>query len=75
MSIEISLPINSKSSNHDPISKKITTLPSTNMTDPADSYKRRVAHEETVKVGNNRYSTPVILEFAAVTKEKTINIA
>ena len=45
------------------------------MIDPSDAYDRRVAHAETIKVVNNRYSTPVTLKFAAVTKERTINIA
>ena len=45
------------------------------MTDPSDIYDHRVAHIETIKVVNNRYSTPVTLKFAAVTKERTVNIA
>ena len=45
------------------------------MTDPSATYDRRVAHVETIKVVNNRYSTPVTLKFAAVTKERTVNIA
>ena len=44
------------------------------MTDPSDTYDRRVAHAETIKVVNNRYSTPVTLKFTAVTKERTVNI-
>ena len=45
------------------------------MIDPSDAYDRRVAHAETIKVVNNRYSIPVTLKFAAVTKERTVNIA
>ena len=45
------------------------------MIDPSDAYDHRVAHAETIKVVNNRYSTPVTLKFAAVTKESTVNIA
>lgn len=45
------------------------------MTNPIESYHHRVAHVETTKIVNNRYSTPVTLKFAAVTKEKTISIA
>ena len=45
------------------------------MTDPSAAYDHRVAHAETIKVVNNRYSTPVTLKFSAVIKERTINIA
>ena len=45
------------------------------MTDTSAAYDHRVAHAETIKVVNNRYSTPVTLKFDAVTKERTINIA
>ena len=45
------------------------------MTDLSAAYDRRVAHTETIIVVNNRYSTPVTLKFAAVTKERTVNIA
>ena len=45
------------------------------MTDPSAAYDRRVAHAETIKVVNNRYSSPVTLKFAAVIKERTVNIA
>ena len=45
------------------------------MTDPSATYDYRVAHAETIKVVNNRYSTPVTLKCAAVTKERTVNIA
>ena len=60
--------------NNEQISKKSSTAVS-DMIDPSDAYDRRVAHAETIKVVNNRYSTPVTLKFAAVTKERTINIA
>ena len=43
--------------------------------DPTDTYERRIAHTETIKVVNNHYSTPVALKFAAVTMKKTVNIA
>lgn len=45
------------------------------MTDTSDSNDRRVAHAETIKVVNNRFSTPVTLKFFKITKEKNINIA
>ena len=45
------------------------------MTDPNNTYNRRVAHAETIKVVSARFSTPVTLKFAAVTKERTTNIA
>ena len=45
------------------------------MTDPSAAYDRRVAHAETIKVLNNRYSTPVTVKFSVVTKERTVNIA
>ena len=45
------------------------------MTDPSATYDRRVAHAETIKVVNNRYSTLVTLKFTAVTKKRTVNIA
>ena len=45
------------------------------MIDPSDTYDRRVAHTETIKAINNRYSTLVTLKFAAVTKERRVNIA
>ena len=45
------------------------------MTNPSAAYDRRVAHAKTIQVVNNRYSTPVTLIFAAVTKERTVNIA
>ena len=45
------------------------------MTDPSDTYNCSVEYIETIKVVNNRYSTPVTLKFAAVTKERTVNIA
>ena len=41
------------------------------MTDSIDTYKRRVAHTESIKVVYNRYSTPIILKFVTVTKERT----
>ena len=66
-------PINTKSSNHDHLSKNASSS-STDMTDPSDSYERRVAHAESIKVVNNRYSTPVTLKFAAVTKEGMVTI-
>ena len=44
------------------------------MTDPSAEYDRRVAHAEIIKVVNNRFSIPVTLKFAAVTKESTVNI-
>ena len=45
------------------------------MTYPSESFHRRVAHIEIINVVNNRYSTPVTLEVAAVIKEKNVNIA
>ena len=45
------------------------------MTDPSATYDHRVAHAETIKVVNTRYSTPITLKFTAVTKERTVNIA
>ena len=60
--------------NNEQISKNASTAVS-DMIDPSDAYDRRVAHAETIKVVNNRYSTPVTLKFAAVTKERTVNIA
>ena len=45
------------------------------MTYPIDTYERRVPHEETIKVVNNRYFTPITLKFTTVTKERTVNIA
>ena len=69
------LPSTTKNSlNNEQISKNVSTAVS-HMIDPSDTYYRRVAHVETIKVVNNRYSTPVTLKFAAVTRERTINIA
>ena len=45
------------------------------MTDPSATHDHRVAHVETIKVANNRYSIPVTLKCAADTKERTVNIA
>ena len=45
------------------------------MKDLSDTYDHRVAHTETFKVVNNRYSIPVTLKRFAVTKERTLNIA
>lgn len=44
------------------------------MTDPSDSYERRVAHAEFIKVINNQYSISVALKFVAVTKRREVNI-
>ena len=60
--------------NYAPPSEKLL-LDSTGMTELSDSYERRVAHAESIKVVNNRYSTPVALKFTAVTTERTVNIA
>ena len=60
--------------NYVPPSEKLL-LDSTGMTELSDSYECRVAHAESIKVVNNRYSTPVTLNFIAVTKERTVNIA
>ena len=54
---------------------KNTSTAFSDMIDPSDAYYRRVAHAETIKVVNNRHSTPETLKFAAVTKERTVNIA
>ena len=62
-----------KSPNNEQIAKN-TSSSVLAITHPSDTYDRRVAHEETIKVDNNRYSTPVTLKFAAVTKERTVNI-
>ena len=45
------------------------------MTDLSDSYKRRIAHADSIKVINNQYFSPVTLRFTAVTTESTVNIA
>ena len=45
------------------------------MTDQSDTYDHRVARAEIIKVVNNRYSAPVTQKFAAVTKERPVNIA
>ena len=69
-------PITTKLPNHDPPSEKPILL-STDLTDPSDSYEHRVIHAESifVIVVNVRYSTPVTLKFATVTKKKSVNIA
>ena len=67
-------PNTKKSPNNEQISRNAFSDVSV-MTDPSNTYDRRVAHAETIKVVNNRFSTPVTLKFAAVTKEMTVNIA
>ena len=42
------------------------------MIEPIDTHERRVTHTETIKVVNNRYSTPVTLKFAATTTSPQI---
>ena len=63
-----------KTPSHDNNSKN-ATFNETYTTDPSESYHRRVAHAQTIKVVNNRYFTDVTLKFCAVTKEKNVNIA
>ena len=43
--------------------------------DPSDTCERRIARAEKIKAVNNCYSSPVTLKFAAITKEKSVNIA
>ena len=74
MSTKTSSLINTKSPIHEPSQKKENS-PSTDMTNSSNYYEHRVAHAETIKVVNNRYFTPVTLKFAAITKEKTVNVA
>ena len=66
--------INKKTSHHDNNSKT-ANVNEIDMTYPSESFHRRVAHIEIIKVVNNRYSTPVTLKVSAVIKEKTVNIA
>ena len=67
-------PTTDTSLNNEQISKNASSDISA-MTDPSAAYDRRIVHPENMKVLNNRYSTLVTLKFAAVTKERTVNIA
>ena len=62
-----------KSLNNEQISKNASSDISA-MTDPSAAYDHRGAYVEIIKVVNNRYSNPVTLKFATVTKERTVNI-
>ena len=67
-------PNTEKSPNNEHISKNASSTVSA-MIDQSDTYDRRIARAETIKVVNTHYSTPVTLEFTAVTKERNISIA
>ena len=74
MSTDLHPSINTKNPHHDKKSKN-ETVNETDMIDPSESFHRRIAHAQTIKVVYNRYSTPITLKFTVVTKEKTVNIA
>ena len=67
-------PTNTKKLPNHVLPSKNSNLDSTDMTDLSDSYERRVAHAGSVKVFNNRYSTPVTPKFTTVPKERIVNI-
>ena len=75
MSIELSPPPTNTKYPHNNKNSENENVNETEMIDPFESYHRRVAYVETIKVVNNHYSILVTLKFSTVTKEKTVNIA